>query len=102
MQPSVYERLSPPFHGAPFSSYSCNRGYASYRSLTPAYVLSPAERAQSTVRLRLTEDINIFLTAYGRVKSGLKPAVKNRAAHGGEECAARMVKTKADALGIGV
>ena len=27
------------------------------------------------------------------------PAVKNRAAHGGEECAARMVKTKADALG---
>ena len=30
------------------SSYSCNRGYASYRSLTPAYVLSPAERAQST------------------------------------------------------
>ena len=23
------------------SSYSCNRGYASYRSLTPAYVLSP-------------------------------------------------------------
>ena len=35
------------------------------------------------------------------MKSGLKPAVKNRAAHGGEECAARMVKTKADALGIG-
>ena len=41
-----------------------------------------------------------FITAYGRVKSGLKPAVKNRAAHGGEECAARMVKTKADALVI--
>ena len=35
------------------------------------------------------------------MKSGLKPAVKNRAAHGGEECAARMVKTKADALGMG-
>ena len=35
------------------------------------------------------------------MKSGLKPAVKNRAMHGGEECAARMVKTKADALGIG-
>ena len=52
-------------------------------------------------RLRLTKDINIFLTAFGRVKSGLKPAVKNRAMHGGEECAARMVKTKADALGIG-
>ncbi len=32
-----------------FSSYSCNRGYASYRSLTPVYVLSPAWRAQSTV-----------------------------------------------------
>ena len=61
----------------------------------------PLSRAQSTVRLRLTEDINIFSTACGRVKSGLKPAVKNRAAHGGEECAARMVKTKADALGIG-
>ena len=42
-----------------------------------------------------------FSTAFGRVKSGLKPAVKNRAMHGGEECAARMVKTKADALGIG-
>ena len=42
-----------------------------------------------------------ILTAFGRVKSGLKPAVKNRAMHGGEECAARMVKTKADALGIG-
>ena len=42
-----------------------------------------------------------FLTAFGRVKSGRKPAVKNRAMHGGEECAARMVKTKADALGIG-
>ncbi len=41
-----------------------------------------------------------FLTACGRVKSGLKPAVKNRAAHGGEDCAARRVKTKADALGI--
>ena len=61
----------------------------------------PLSRAQSTVRLRLTKDINIFLTACGRVKSGLKPAVKNRATHGGEECAARMVKTKADALGIG-
>ena len=59
------------------STYSCNRGYASYRSLTPAYVLSPAERAQSTVRLRLTRD-KCFLTACGRVKSGLKPAVKNR------------------------
>ena len=35
------------------------------------------------------------------MESGLKPAVKNRAMHGGEECAARMVKTKADALGIG-
>ena len=77
------------------STYSGNRGYASRRSLPPAYVLSPAERAQSTVRLRLTEDINIFLTAYGRVKSGLKPAVKNRAMHGGEDCAARRVKTKA-------
>ena len=30
----------------------------------------------------------------------LKPAVKNRAAHGGEEGAARRVKTKADALVI--
>ena len=29
------------------------------------------------------------------------PAVKNRAAHGGEDCAARRVKTKADALVIG-
>ena len=81
-------------------TYSGNRGYASWRSLTPAYVLSPAERAQSTVRLRLARD-KCFLTAFGRVKSGLKPAVKNRAAHSGEECAARMVKTKADALGIG-
>ena len=35
------------------------------------------------------------------MKSGLKPAVKNRAAHGGEDCAARRVKTKADALVIG-
>ena len=61
----------------------------------------PLSRAQSTVRLRLTKDINIFLTAFGRVKSGLKPAVKNRATHGGEDCAARRVKTKADALGIG-
>ena len=61
----------------------------------------PLARAQSTVRLRLTEDINIFLTACGRVKSGLKPAVKHRAAHGGEDCAARRVKTKADALVIG-
>ena len=60
----------------------------------------PRERAQSTVRLRLTRD-KCFLTAYGRVKSGLKPAVKNRAAHGGEDCAARRVKTKANALGIG-
>ena len=66
-----------------------------------AIELSPAWRAQSTVRLRLTKDINIFLTAFGRVKSGLKPAVKNRAMHGGEECAARMVKTKANALVIG-
>ena len=61
----------------------------------------PPGRAQSTVRLRLTKDINIFLTACGRVKSGLKPAVKNRAAHGGEDCAARRVKTKADTLVIG-
>ena len=30
-------------------TYSGNRGYASWRSLTPAYVLSPALRAQSTV-----------------------------------------------------
>ena len=100
MQPSVYERLSPPFHGAPIILNSGNRGYASWRSLTPAYVLSPAERAQSTVRLRLTRD-KCFLTAFGRVKSGLKPAVKNRATHGGEDCTARRVKTKADALGIG-
>ena len=42
-----------------------------------------------------------FLTACGRVKSGLKPAVKNRAAHGSEDCAVRRVKTKADALVIG-
>ena len=49
----------------------------------------------------LAKDNKYLLTAVGRVKSGLKPAVKNRAAHGGEECAARMVKTKADALGIG-
>ena len=49
----------------------------------------------------LAKDNKYLLTAFGRVKSGLKPAVKNRAAHGGEECAARMVKTKADALGIG-
>ena len=34
------------------------------------------------------------------MKSGLKPAVKNRAAHGGEDCAARRVKTKAGALGM--
>ena len=49
----------------------------------------------------LAKDNKYLLTACGRVKSGLKPAVKNRAMHGGEECAARMVKTKADALGIG-
>ena len=49
----------------------------------------------------LAKDNKYLLTAFGRVKSGLKPAVKNRAMHGGEECAARMVKTKADALGIG-
>ena len=93
------------------SSYSCNRGYASYRSLTPAYVLSPAGagsglgsrlrlRLRRGRRLRLARD-KCFLTAFGRVKSGLKPAVKNGAMHGGEECATRMVKTKADALGIG-
>ena len=50
-------------------------------------------------RLRLTRD-KCFLTACGRVKSGLKPAVKNRAAHGSEDCAARRVKTKAGALGM--
>ena len=83
------------------SSYSCNRGYASYRSLTPAYVLSPALAGSMLGSLCSQRVINNFLTAFGRVKSGLKPAVKNRAAHGGEECAARMVKTKADALGIG-
>ena len=40
--------------------------------------------------------------------NGLRPGEKRAeargeepAAHGGEECAARMVKTKADALGIG-
>ena len=49
----------------------------------------------------LAKDNKYLLTAFGRVKSGLKPSVKNRAMHGGEECAARMVKTKADALGIG-
>ena len=38
----------------------------------------PLSRAQNTIHLRLTKDINIFLTACGRVKSGLKPAVKNR------------------------
>ena len=32
------------------------------------------------------------------VKSGLAPAVKNRAAHGSEDCAARRVKIKAHAL----
>ena len=40
MQPSVPERLSPPYSRGSISTYSCNRGYASYRSLTPAYVLS--------------------------------------------------------------
>ena len=49
----------------------------------------------------LAKDNKYLLTAFGRVKSGLKPAVKNRAAHGSEDCAARRVKTKADALGIG-
>ena len=77
------------------STYSGNRGYASWRSLTPAYVLSPAERAQSTARRWRARD-KCFLTAFGRVKSGLKPAVKNRAAHGSEDCAARRVKTKVD------
>ena len=91
-------------------TYSGNRGYASWRSLTPAYVLSPAgagsEYGLLPASLRYAETgrslgINAFLTAYGRVKSGLKPAVKNRAAHGSEDCAARRVKTKADALVIG-
>ena len=59
------------------SSYSCNRGYASYRSLTPAYVLSPAGAGSEYGSLRSLWD-KCFLTAYGRVKSGLKPAVKNR------------------------
>ena len=91
-------------------TYSGNRGYASWRSLTPAYVLSPAGAGSeygSRLRLRLRRGRRLrslwdkcFLTAFGRVKSGLKPAVKNRAAHGGEDCAARRVKTKADALVI--
>ena len=81
------------------STYSGNRGYASWRSLTPAYVLSPAGAGSKYGSLRSLWD-KCFFTAFGRVKSGLKPAVKNRAAHGGEDCAARRVKTKADALGI--
>ena len=53
MQPSGRERLSPPFHGAPpINTYSGNRGYASWRSLTPAYVLSPAERALPAVKTK--------------------------------------------------
>ena len=70
-------------------------------SLHWANTLSPAQvRAQSTACRWLARD-KCFLTAFGRVKSGLKPAVKNRAAHGGEDCAALRVKTKADALVIG-
>ena len=76
-----------------------------YMSPAQARVLKYGSRLRLRLRrgrrLRLTKDINIFLTACGRVKSGLKPAVKNRAAHGGEDCAARRVKTKADALVIG-
>ena len=39
------------------SSYSCNRGYASYRSLTPAYVLSPAGAGSMLGKL-------LFVVAY--------------------------------------
>ena len=100
MQLPVHERLSPPFHGAPIIlTLVTGATRAGARSPLPM-CCRPRERAQSTVRLRLTRD-KCFLTAYGRVKSGLKPAVKNRAAHGGEDCAARRVKTKADALVIG-
>ena len=84
-------RLPPSFLGLSYFIYSYP-GLLSCR---------PLSRAQSTVRLRLKNDINIFLTPFGRVKSELKPAVKNRATHGSEDCTACRVKTKADALGIG-
>ena len=60
------------------SSYSCNRGYASYRSLTPAYVLSPAVAGSEYGSPSAHKGYKYLLTAFGRVKSGLKPAVKNR------------------------
>ena len=76
------------------------QGYA--ETGTPhALICHPRKRGFKSTARRWRARDKCFLTAYGRVKSGLKPAVKNRAAHGGEECAARMVKTKADALGIG-
>ena len=61
-------------------------GYAETGTPKAIYVTRASEGLK--VRLAIGEQgINIFLTAFGRVKSGLKPAVKNRAAHGGEDCA---------------
>ena len=59
------------------------------------------ELASRMFNFKIQNSKSNFSTAFGRVKSGLKPAVKNRTAHGSEDCAARRVKTKADALGIG-
>ena len=73
-----------------------------YLGLTPkAIICHPRKRGFKSTARHWRARNKCFLTACGRVKSGLKPAVKNRAAHGGEDCAARRVKTKADALVIG-
>ena len=70
--------------------------------LTPhALICHPRKRGFKSTARRWRARDKCFLTACGRVKSGLKPAVKNRAAHGSEDSAVRRVKTKADALVIG-
>ncbi|MBQ8480393.1 MAG: hypothetical protein IJ503_08430, partial [Akkermansia sp.] len=85
--------LSPAVAGSEYGSPSAH---------TPTNInLLHCELASRMFNFKIQNSKSNFSTAFGRVKSGLKPAVKNRAMHGGEECAARMVKTKADALGIG-
>ena len=63
------------------STYSGNRGYASWRSLTPAYVLSPAGAGSEYGSLRSLWDKYLF--------NGLRPGEKRAKARGEKPCGTR-------------
>ena len=64
------------------STYSGNRGYASWRSLTPAYVLSPAGAGSKYGSPSAHK-------GYKYLFNGLRPGEKRAKARGEEPCYAR-------------